>query len=94
MSRHPEASEEGDWELEHKGCDMGREGDEAKVKQLRVEDKMIENIVQNPLQYEIQPATGTVTEQFQAHHFTKRRIEEVDDRSQGVFCPGFYVFQG
>ena len=49
VARHPEACEEGDGELEYESCDVGREGDEAEVKDLAFKDEMVENIVQHPL---------------------------------------------
>ena len=94
MTYHPKACEEGDGELEHKGCDMGCEGNETKVEDLTFEDEMIENIVQHPLQNKIHAATGRITEQFEAHHLAEGRIEKVDKLRQGAFYPGFYVFQG
>ena len=42
---HPEAREEGDGELEHKGSDVRRESDNTEVDDLGVKDEMIENIV-------------------------------------------------
>ena len=94
MACHPKTRQEGDGELEHEGRDMGREGNEAEVENLLVEDEMVKNIVQHPFQNEIHPATGRIAEQFEAHHLTERRIEKVDDRSQSTFNPGFYVFKG
>ena len=94
MSRHPETREEGNGELEHEGGDMRREGNETEVENLAFEDEMIENIVQHPFKNKIQAATGRITEQLEAHHLAERRIEEVDDRGQGVFYPFFYVLDG
>ena len=94
MARHPEAREEGDGELEHEGGNVGREGNEAKVEDLFVKDEMIENIVQHPLQDEVQASAGRITEQLKAHELAKRRIEEVDDRGQGTFNPILYVSEG
>ena len=94
MSRHPETCQEGDGELEHEGCDMGREGDEAKVEDLSMEYKMVENIVQHPFQNQVQTAAGRIAEQLEAHHLAEWRIEEVNDFGQSAFDPGFYVFQG
>ena len=91
MSRHPEAREEGDGELEHKGRDVGREGDEAEVEDLAFENEMIENIVQHPLQNEVQATASGIAEEFKTHDFAEKRIEEVDDLGQGAFHPGFYV---
>ena len=85
MACHPEAREEGDGELEHEGRDVGREGDETEVEDLLAEDVIVEDIVQHPLQDEVQAAAGRITEQLEAHHLAERRIEEVDDRSQGAF---------
>ena len=85
VSRHPEAREEGDGELEHEGRDVGREGDETEVEDLLAEDVIVEDIVQHPLQDEVQAAASRVTEQLEAHHLAEWRIEEVDDRSQGAF---------
>ena len=50
MTRHPEAREEGDGELEDKSSDVGRKSDETEVEHLGTEDEMVENIVQHPLQ--------------------------------------------
>lgn len=94
MSRHPETCQEGDGELEHEGCDMGRKGNEAKVEDLTFEDEMIENIVQHPFQNKVQATAGRIAEQLEAHHLSERWIEEVDDRGQSAFYPRFYVFQG
>ena len=71
---------------------MGREGNETEVEHLRMENKMIENIVQHPLQHKIHSAASCITEQLEAHHLAERRIEEIDDRGQSAFYPGFYVF--
>lgn len=94
MSRHPETCQEGDGEFEHEGRNVGREGDETKVENLTFENEMIENIVQHPLQNEVQAAAGRIAEQFEAHHLAERRIEEVDDLGQSAFDPGFYVAEG
>ena len=94
MTRHPETSEEGDGKLEHESGNMRRESDEAKVEDLSMEYKMVENIVQHPFQNKVQATAGRVTEQFEAHHLAERRIEKVDKLRQGVFYTGFYVFQG
>ena len=94
MARHPETRQEGDGELEHEGCNVRRESDEAQVEDLAFEYEMIENIVQHPFQNEVQATAGRIAEQLEAHHLTERRIEEVDDRGQSAFNPGFYVFQG
>ena len=94
MSRHPEARQEGDGELEDKGGDMRCERNEAEVEDLPFEDKMIEHIVQHPFQHEVQAAASRIAEQFEAHHLAEGRIEEVDDRGQSAFYPKFYVFQG
>ena len=93
MARHPEAREEGDGELEHESSDVGCEGDEAEVKDLALENKMVEHIIQHPLQHQVQAATSRITEQFKAHHLAERRIEEVDDRGQSAFYPGFCFFK-
>ena len=89
---HPETRQESDGELEHKGRDMGRKGNEAKVENLTFEDEMVENIVQHPFQNKVQATAGRITEQLEAHHLAERRIEEVDDRGQSTFNPEFYVF--
>ena len=94
MSSHPEAREEGDGKLEHKGCNVGREGDEAEVEDLTMEDEMVEDIVQYPLQNEVQATAGRIAEQLEAHHLAERRIEEVDELRQSTFYPGFYVAEG
>ena len=94
MPCHPEAREESDGKLEHESRNVGRESDEAEVEHMLVEDEMVENIVQHPLQNEVQAATGRITEQLEAHHLAERRIEEVDDRDQGAFNPFFYVLEG
>ena len=94
MSRHPKACEEGNGELEHEGRDVGRESNETKVDYLLVEDVIIKDIVQHPLQHEVQATAGRITEQFETHHFAERRIEEVNELRQGAFHPGFYVSEG
>ena len=50
MPCHPETCEESDGKLEHECGNMRRESNEAEVKHLSVEDEMIKNIVQHPLQ--------------------------------------------
>ena len=45
VTRHPEAREEGNGKLEHKGSDVRRESDKTEVDDLGVKDEMIENIV-------------------------------------------------
>ena len=94
VSCHPETRQESDGKLEHESRDMGREGNEAEVEHLLMEDEMVENIVQHPFENEVQTSASRITEQLKAHHLAERRIEKVDDRGQGAFCPGFYVFQG
>jgi hypothetical protein len=91
---HPETCKESDRELEHKSGNVGRKGDEAKVKDLPFENEMVENIVQHPLQNKVHTTAGRITEQFEAHHLAERGIEKVDDPGQGAFNPKFYVFQG
>ena len=94
MACHPKTRQEGDGELEHKGRDVGREGDETKIENLTFEDEMIENIVQYPLQNEVQATASRIAEQLEAHHLSERWIEEINDRGQSAFHPGFYVLQG
>ena len=94
VSRHPKTRQEGDGELEHEGRDMGREGNEAEVEDLLVEDEMVKNIVQHPFQNKVQTAAGRIAEQLKAQKLAERRIEKVDDRGQSTFNPGFYVFKG
>ena len=94
MSRHPEARKESDGKLEHKGGNVGRESDKTKVDDLGMEDEMIENIIQHPLQHEVHATACCIAEQLKAHHLAERRIKEIDDLGQGAFYPGFYVFQG
>ena len=94
MARHPETRQESDGELEHEGCNVRRKGNEAKVEDLSMEYKMVENIVQHPFQNQVQTAAGRIAEQLEAHHLAEWRIEEVNDFGQSAFDPGFYVFQG
>ena len=91
MPCHPEARKEGDGELEHKGGNVGRKGNETEVKHLGVKHIVIENVIQHPFQSQIQAATGRITKQLKAHHLAERRIKEVDDLGQSAFHPGFYV---
>ena len=51
MASHPETRQESDGKLEHEGGNMRRESDETEVEHLRMENKMIENIVQHPFQH-------------------------------------------
>ena len=94
MSRHPKAREEGDGELENESCYVRREGHETKVENLTFEDEVIEHIIQHPLQHQVHAATSRIAEQLEGHHLVEWRIEKVDDRGQGAFYPGFYVFHG
>ena len=94
MACHPEARQESNRKFEHKGCNVGREGDKTEVKNLAFEDEMVKHIIQYPLQRQIETAASTITKQFKAHHLAERRIEEVYDRGQSAFYPGFYVFEG
>ena len=94
MACHPKTRQESDGKLEHEGRDMGREGNEAEVEDLLVEDEMVKNIVQHPFQNKVQTAAGRIAEQLKAQKLAERRIEEVDDRGQSTFNPGFYVLQG
>ena len=94
VARHPKTRQESNGKLEHKGRDVGRKGDEAKVEDPTSEDEMIENIVQHPLQHKIHSAASRVMEDLKVHHLAERWIEKVDDRGQGAFNPKFYVFQG
>ena len=96
MSRHPEAREESDGELEHEGRNVGREGQVgnmlieykiAEVEHLSMEDKMVEDIVQHPLQNQIESATSRITEQLKAHELAEGWIEEVNDFGQSAFYP-------
>lgn len=91
VSRHPEARQESDGELEHKSCNMGGECNETQVEYLSVKDEMVEHIIQHPFQSQVHSSAGAITEQFEAHHLAKGRIEKIDDRSQSAFYPGFYV---
>lgn len=79
MTRHPESRQKGDGKLEDESRDVGCEGDEAEVKHLSVKHIMVENIVQHPLQSQVQATASCITEQFEAHHLVERRIKEVDD---------------
>lgn len=92
VARHPEASQEGNWELEDEGRDVGRESNKSEVENLGMEDEMIENVVQRPFEAEVETSASRVTKQFEDHHFAERRIEKIDDRSQSALDPGFYVF--
>ena len=94
MPRHPKTCEEGDGKLEHESRDVRRKSDETEVKDLAFEDEMVEEIIQHPLQNQVESTAYGVTEQLQTHHLAEWRIEEVDDRGQGAFGPGFYVFEG
>ena len=94
VARHPEAREEGDGELEHEGRDVGREGHKAQVEDVTFKDKMIEHVVEHPLQDQVQATAGAVAEQLEAHHLAERRIEEVNELRQSAFYPGFYVAEG
>ena len=94
MACHPESCEEGDGKFEHKSCDVRCKSDETKVKNLAFKDVMVEDIIQHPLQNQVESTASRVTKQFEAHELTERRIEEVNDRGQGAFNPGFYVLEG
>ena len=94
MACHPESCEEGDGKFEHKSCDVRCKSDETKVKNLAFKDVMVEDIIQYPLQNQVESAASRIAEQFKTHHLAERRIEEVDDRGQRAFCPGFYVLEG
>ena len=94
MTRHPEAREEGDGKLEHESGNMRRESDETEVKHLGMKHIVVKYIIQYPFQNQVHSSTGSVTEQFEAHHLAERRIEKVDDRGHSAFCPGFYVAEG
>ena len=61
------------------------------MKYLAMKHKMIEHVIKHPFQTQIQATAATVTEQFQAHDFPKRRIEEVDDGSHQRLNMVFYV---
>lgn len=94
MTCHPKACEEGDGELEDESRNVGRESDEAEIENLFVEDEMVENVIEHPLQNKVHAATSRITEQFEAHHLAEWRIEKVDDRGQCSFNPFFYVLEG
>ena len=94
MPCHPEACEESDGELEDESRNVGRESDEAEIENLLVEDEMVKDVIEHPLQNKVHAATSRITEQLEAHHFAERRIEKVDDRGQCSFNPFFYIFQG
>ena len=87
VTRHPETSEEGDGKLENEGCNMAFEGNETQVTYLGLENEMVKQVIQHPLQNKIQTATSCIAEQFETYHLTERRIEEVDDRGEGVLYP-------
>ncbi len=93
VSRHPEACEEGDGELEHEGCNVRCKGDKTEVKHLSVKHIVVENIIQHPFQSQIHAATSRIAEQLKVHKFAERRVKKVDDLGQGTFYPGFYVFE-
>ena len=88
---HPEARQESDGKLEDEGRNMRRESHKAQVDNPLANNEMIEHIIQHPFQRQVQSATGGVTEQLKAYHLAERGIEEIDDRSQSAFYPGFYV---
>ena len=103
VARHPEAGKEGDGKLEHKCRDVGRESqvgnvsvekELAKVKNLLMENVIVKDIVQYPLQNKVHTTAGCIAEQFEAHDLAERRIEEVDELRQSTFHPGFYVAEG
>ena len=94
VTRHPEARQEGDGELEDESGDVRREGDEAQVEHLRLENEMVKHIVEHPFQGQVQATATAVTEQVQRHEFPKRRIEEVDDLGQQLLDAVFYVSDG
>ena len=103
MPCHPETRKESEGKLKHEGCDVRRKGQKGnmsikneipEVENLTLENEMVENIVQHPLQNKVHAATGRIAEQFEAHHLAEGQIEKVDDRGQSAFYPGFYVFQG
>ena len=87
MACHPETRQESDGELENEGRNMGRESDEAQVDHLTMKQEMVENVIQHPLQSQIQAAATRITKQLKAYHFAEWRIEEVDDRGQRTFNP-------
>ena len=100
MACHPETRKESEGKLKHEGCDVRRKGQKGnmsikneipEVENLTLENEMVENIVQHPLQNKVHAATSRIAEQLEAHHLTERRIKEVDDRVQGAFNPFFYV---
>ena len=93
MACHPETCQESDGKPEDKGRNVRREGHETKIEDLAFENEMIQHIIQHPIQSKVESAAWRVTEQFEAHHFAERRIKKVDDRGQGAFKPGFYVFE-
>ena len=91
VSRHPEARQESDGELEYESCNVGSESNETQVEHLSVKDEMVEHIIQHPFQSQVHSSAGAITEQLKAHHLAEGWIEKIDDRSQGAFYPGFYV---
>ena len=88
---HPKTSQESDGELEDESSDMRSESEESQMKHLAMKHKMIEHVIKHPFQCQIQAATATITEQFQAHHLPERRIEKVDDGSHQRLNMVFYV---
>ena len=91
VARHPEACQEGDGKLEDEGRNMGCEGYKAEVEDFGAENEMVKNVVQYPLQGQIESTASRVTKQLWAYELAERRVEEVNDRGQGAFHPGFYV---
>ena len=75
MPSHPKACEEGDGELEDEGCDVTREGDKAEVDHLFSENKLIENLIQHPLQGKVQSAAKAIAEQLSAHKLAEHRVK-------------------
>ena len=53
MACHPEARQESEGELEHEGRNVGCEGHKAKVEDLTFKDKMVENVIEHPLQSQV-----------------------------------------
>ena len=82
MSSHPESRNESYGELQQKGRDVGCESDKPQIEDLRLEDEMVKDVIQNHIQDKIQRSASTIAKQVARHEPKKREIEEIDDRSQ------------
>ena len=74
----PKARDESNGPFQHQSRDVRRKGQKSQIPDVASENEMINEIIQNPVNDEIEAAHESVTEEQEAEIALERRIEEVD----------------